>query len=59
MGFLNEVVIIPKSTKELSILEIFAVFDFYLSKENIVRIDQFNQEHQVGSDTITLISKKY
>lgn len=32
-------------------LENFAVFDFYLSKEDMGRIDQLNQEHQVGPDT--------
>ena len=44
------VVTIPKSTKEHRIAENSNVFDFELSKEDMERIDQLNQDHRVGPD---------
>jgi diketogulonate reductase-like aldo/keto reductase len=46
----NGVVTIPKSTKEHRIAENSNVFDFELSKEDMERIDQLNQDHRVGPD---------
>lgn len=46
----NGVVTIPKSTKEHRIVENSDVFDFELSKEDMERIDQLNQDHRVGPD---------
>jgi diketogulonate reductase-like aldo/keto reductase len=44
------VVTIPKSTKELRIVENADVFDFELSQDDIARIDGLNQNHRVGPD---------
>ncbi|OIK16005.1 glyoxal reductase [Bacillus sp. MUM 116] len=46
----NGVVTIPKSTKEHRIVENASVFNFSLSKEEMNRIDQLNQNHRVGPD---------
>ncbi|WP_274308978.1 aldo/keto reductase [Solibacillus daqui] len=46
----NGVVTIPKSTKEHRIVENSDIFDFELSKEDMERIDQLNQDHRVGPD---------
>ena len=46
----NEVVTIPKSTKEHRIVENANVFDFELSKEEMEIIDGLNQNHRVGPD---------
>ncbi|MDR7001213.1 diketogulonate reductase-like aldo/keto reductase [Neobacillus niacini] len=46
----NGVVTIPKSTKEYRIVENASVFDFMLTKEEMGRIDQLNQNHRVGPD---------
>lgn len=46
----NGVITIPKSTKEHRIVENASVFDFELSKEDMQRIDQLNQNHRVGPD---------
>ncbi|MFJ8267959.1 aldo/keto reductase [Peribacillus asahii] len=46
----NGVVTIPKSTKEHRIVENSAVFDFELTKEEMQRIDELNQNHRVGPD---------
>jgi len=46
----NGVITIPKSTKEHRIVENASVFDFELSKEDMERIDQLNQNHRVGPD---------
>jgi diketogulonate reductase-like aldo/keto reductase len=47
---LNGVVTIPKSTKEHRIVENSTVFDFELTKEEMQRIDELNQNHRVGPD---------
>ena len=44
------VVTIPKSTKEHRIIENANVFDFELTKEDMERIDDLNQNHRVGPD---------
>ncbi|MCG7315928.1 aldo/keto reductase [Brevibacillus laterosporus] len=44
------VITIPKSTKELRIVENASVFDFELTKEEMDRIDALNQNHRVGPD---------
>ncbi|AZV45596.1 aldo/keto reductase [Peribacillus asahii] len=46
----NGVVTIPKSTKEHRIVENSTVFDFELTKEEMQRIDELNQNHRVGPD---------
>jgi diketogulonate reductase-like aldo/keto reductase len=46
----NGVVTIPKSTKEHRIIENANVFDFELTKEDMERIDDLNQNHRVGPD---------
>ncbi|HAM82268.1 aldo/keto reductase [Ornithinibacillus bavariensis] len=46
----NGVVTIPKSTKEHRIVENANIFDFELSKEDMKRIDDLNQNHRVGPD---------
>ncbi|WP_232697519.1 aldo/keto reductase [Brevibacillus daliensis] len=46
----NGVVTIPKSTKEHRIVENSNVFDFELTKEEMQRIEQLNQNHRVGPD---------
>lgn len=46
----NEVVTIPKSTKEHRIIENGNVFDFELTKEDMERIDVLNQDERVGPD---------
>jgi len=46
----NGVVTIPKSTKEYRIVENSTVFDFELTKEEMQRIDELNQNHRVGPD---------
>ena len=46
----NGVVTIPKSTKEHRIIENSTVFDFELTKEEMQRIDELNQDHRVGPD---------
>ncbi|MDQ0200329.1 aldo/keto reductase [Neobacillus ginsengisoli] len=44
------VVTIPKSTKEHRIIENSTVFDFELTKEEMVQIDGLNENHRVGPD---------
>lgn len=46
----NGVVTIPKSTKELRIVENSTIFNFELSNEDMERIDELNQNHRVGPD---------
>lgn len=46
----NEVITIPKSTKEQRIVENASVFDFELTMDEMNRIDQLNQNHRVGPD---------
>ncbi|KAB2330782.1 aldo/keto reductase [Cytobacillus depressus] len=46
----NGVVTIPKSTKEHRIIENSTVFDFELTKEEMQRINELNQNHRVGPD---------
>ncbi|MGE7763088.1 aldo/keto reductase [Peribacillus sp. NPDC097895] len=46
----NDIITIPKSTKEHRIVENASVFDFELTKEEIKRIDEMNQNHRVGPD---------
>lgn len=46
----NGVITIPKSTKEHRIVENSSVFDFELTKEDMARIDQLNENHRVGPD---------
>ncbi|WP_243298611.1 aldo/keto reductase [Bacillus litorisediminis] len=46
----NGVVTIPKSTKAHRIVENASVFDFELTKEDMMRIDQLNQNLRVGPD---------
>ncbi|MDM5157174.1 aldo/keto reductase [Bacillus sp. DX1.1] len=46
----NEVVTIPKSTKEHRIIENASIFDFELTKEDMEQIDALNQNHRVGPD---------
>ena len=46
----NGIVTIPKSTKEHRIVENATVFDFELTKEDMKRIDDLNQNHRVGPD---------
>jgi diketogulonate reductase-like aldo/keto reductase len=46
----NGVVTIPKSTKEHRIIENSDIFDIELSKEDMARINQLNQNHRVGPD---------
>ncbi|RJS60919.1 aldo/keto reductase [Bacillus sp. PK3_68] len=46
----NGVVTIPKSTKEHRIVENSTVFDFELTKEEMERINDLNQNHRVGPD---------
>ncbi|MDN4526327.1 aldo/keto reductase [Fictibacillus fluitans] len=45
----NEVVTIPKSTKEHRIIENADVFDFELSSEDMERIDGLNQDSRAGT----------
>ncbi|WHZ02450.1 aldo/keto reductase [Neobacillus sp. YX16] len=44
----NGVVTIPKSTKELRIIENSTIFDFELTKEDMEQINNLNQNHRVG-----------
>jgi diketogulonate reductase-like aldo/keto reductase len=44
------IVTIPKSTKELRIIENASVFDFELSAEDMNRIDALNEDRRVGPD---------
>ncbi|MCP3027191.1 aldo/keto reductase [Halobacillus sp. A5] len=46
----NEVVVIPKSTKEHRIISNADVYDFTLSDADMRRIDELNQNHRVGPD---------
>jgi methylglyoxal/glyoxal reductase len=46
----NGVVTIPKSTKELRIIENANLFDFELTKEDMEQINNLNQNHRVGPD---------
>ncbi|EJR28244.1 MULTISPECIES: aldo/keto reductase [Bacillus] len=46
----NEVVTIPKSTKEQRIIANANIFDFELTKEDMEKIDALNQNHRVGPD---------
>jgi diketogulonate reductase-like aldo/keto reductase len=46
----NELVTIPKSTKEHRIIENSSIFDFELTQEDMTRIDALNQDHRVGTD---------
>ncbi|PAE44495.1 aldo/keto reductase [Bacillus sp. 7884-1] len=44
----NGVITIPKSTKELRIIENSTIFDFELTKEDMEQINNLNQNHRVG-----------
>jgi methylglyoxal/glyoxal reductase len=46
----NGVITIPKSTKEHRIMENANVFDFELSKEDMIVIEGLNRNHRVGPD---------
>lgn len=46
----NEVVTIPKSTKEHRIIENAAIFDFTLSTEEMEQINSLNENVRVGPD---------
>ena len=46
----NEVVTIPKSTKEHRIVENSSIFDFELTDEDMKKIDEMNENHRVGPD---------
>lgn len=46
----NEVVTIPKSTKEQRIIQNADVFDFELNAEEVEKINALNQNHRVGPD---------
>jgi methylglyoxal/glyoxal reductase len=46
----NGVITIPKSTKEHRIIENSTIFDFELTKEDINRISDLNENHRVGPD---------
>jgi len=46
----NGIITIPKSTKEHRIVENASIFYFELTKEEIERIDELNQNHRVGPD---------
>src|SRR6478736_6817993 len=46
----NEVVTIPKSTKEHRIIQNADVFDFELNAEEVEKINALNQNHRVGPD---------
>lgn len=46
----NEVVTIPKSTKEQRIIENSTVFDFELTAEDMDQISSLNENHRVGPD---------
>jgi methylglyoxal/glyoxal reductase len=46
----NQVVTIPKSTKEHRIVENSSIFDFELTKTELEQIDGLNQNHRVGPD---------
>jgi len=46
----NEVVTIPKSTKEERIIENASIFDFELSSEDMKKISSLNQDSRAGSN---------
>lgn len=46
----NEVVTIPKSTKEHRIIQNADVFDFELNADEVEKINALNQNHRVGPD---------
>ena len=46
----NDVITIPKSTKEHRIIENANVFDFELTKEDMKQINLLNKNHRVGPD---------
>ncbi|MGE7602293.1 aldo/keto reductase [Peribacillus sp. NPDC097675] len=46
----NEIVTIPKSTKEHRIVENASIFDFELTEEDMAEINKLNQNHRVGPD---------
>ncbi|EEL48597.1 YtbE (Aldo/keto reductase YtbE) [Bacillus cereus Rock3-44] len=46
----NEVVTIPKSTKEHRIIQNADIFNFELTKEDMEQIDALNENHRVGPD---------
>ena len=46
----NEVITIPKSTKEHRIIANADIFNFELTKEDMEKIDALNQNHRVGPD---------
>ncbi|WP_102716597.1 aldo/keto reductase [Paenibacillus castaneae] len=46
----NGIVTIPKSTKEHRIIENASVFDFDLSRDDLARINDLNENHRVGPD---------
>ncbi|MCL6570857.1 MAG: aldo/keto reductase [Bacillus sp. (in: Bacteria)] len=50
----NDVVTIPKSTKEHRIIENANIFDFELSTEDIEKIDGLNEDNRVGSNPDTM-----
>jgi diketogulonate reductase-like aldo/keto reductase len=50
----NEVVTIPKSTKEHRMIENATIFDFELSTEDIEKIDGLNEDSRVGSNPDTM-----
>ncbi|MBY0146250.1 aldo/keto reductase [Neobacillus niacini] len=46
----NGVITIPKSTKEQRIIENSNLFDFELTKDDMIQINNLNQNHRVGPD---------
>ncbi|HWO95811.1 MAG TPA: aldo/keto reductase [Bacillus sp. (in: firmicutes)] len=46
----NEVVTIPKSTKEHRIMENANIFDFELTQEEMDNINALNENHRIGAD---------
>ncbi|HWO98211.1 MAG TPA: aldo/keto reductase [Bacillus sp. (in: firmicutes)] len=46
----NEVVTIPKSTKEHRIIENADIFDFELTAEDMAKIDDLNEDRRIGPD---------